>query len=127
VTVWVTVLVLVTVDGTVVVGVSVLWVTVTVLVLGTGVPVSVLEAGVPVSVEVLGAGVPASVAGACCVSVMVWVPCVTTVVPLCPRCVGPADVPGAGELLVAVVAGALLGVVVAAGVGVELEVSFSPA
>jgi hypothetical protein len=110
--------VLVTVDGTVVVGVSVLWVTVTVL--GVGVPVSVLDAGVD-------AGVPVSVAGACCVSVMVWVPCVMTVVPPCPRCVGPADVPGAGELLAAVVAGALLGVVVAAGVGVEPEVSFTPA
>jgi hypothetical protein len=77
VTVWVTVLVLVTVDGAVVVGVSALWVTVTVLVLGTGVPVSVLDA--------VDAGVPVSVAGACCVSVMVWVPCVTTVVPVCTR------------------------------------------
>jgi hypothetical protein len=36
-------------------------------------------------------------------------------------------VAGAGELLAAGVPGALLGGVVAAGVGVELEVSFTPA
>lgn len=53
-----------------------------------------------------------SVDGASCVSVMVWVPCVMTVVLPCPRCGGAAELAGAAELLAVVVVGALLGVLV---------------
>jgi len=115
VTVCVTVLVFVTVDGTVV-GVSVVvGVTVTVLVLGVSVVVEVV--GVPVSVAL---GESVSVTN--CVSVP-WVWVMTVVPALWWR----ADVLGEPDELACVVAAELDCVVVAALVGVELPVIFTAA